>query len=63
MSTLRVTFMWTCSECEHSFHAEQTTFAPEGCPECASQDIRRAGSPRTEPSYDDSREVTGRGEY
>jgi transposase-like protein len=39
------------------------SFAPEGCPECGSLDIRRASQPRREPSYDDSAEVTGRGEY
>lgn len=53
-----------CSACGHRFRSEASDFGPEGCPECHSLAIEQdtAGQPR-DPSYDDSREVTGRGEY
>jgi hypothetical protein len=59
----RNTKFW-CAACGHSFHSDAMTFEPEGCPECASLLIKpdSSGQP-SEPSYDDSREVTGRGEY
>jgi predicted nucleic acid-binding Zn-ribbon protein len=54
--------LYHCAACAHSFHSDADSFEPEGCPECGCLSID-PGAPVVEPSYDDSREVTGRGEY